>query len=68
MAILLALASAALYGAADFLGGFATKRTPAISVLVLSQLASVVTVLVALALFPRRSCSGRISRGAWPRA
>ena len=52
MAILLALASAALYGAADFLGGFATKRTPAISVLVLSQLASVLTVLVALAVFP----------------
>jgi drug/metabolite transporter (DMT)-like permease len=52
VAILLALASAALYGAADFLGGFASRRAPAISVLVLSQLVSVVTVLVALGVFP----------------
>jgi drug/metabolite transporter (DMT)-like permease len=52
VAILLALASAALYGAADFLGGFASRRAPAISVLVLSQLASVVTVLVAVCVFP----------------
>ena len=52
MAILLALASAALYGAADFLGGFASKRSPVLSVLVLSQLASVATVVVALCFFP----------------
>ena len=52
MAILLALASAALYGAADFLGGFASRRAPVLSVLVLSQLASVATVLVALCIFP----------------
>jgi drug/metabolite transporter (DMT)-like permease len=52
VAILLALASAALYGAADFLGGFASRRAPAISVLVLSQLASIVTVLVAVCVFP----------------
>jgi drug/metabolite transporter (DMT)-like permease len=52
VAILLALASAALYGAADFLGGFASKRAPVLSVLVLSQLVSVATVLVALCIFP----------------
>jgi drug/metabolite transporter (DMT)-like permease len=52
VAILLALASAVLYGAADFLGGFASKRAPVLSVLVLSQLASVATVVVALCIFP----------------
>lgn len=53
MAILLALASAVLYGAADFLGGFASKRASTLSVLVLSQLVSVATVLAALCVFPR---------------
>jgi drug/metabolite transporter (DMT)-like permease len=52
MAILLALTAAVLYGAADFLGGFASKRASTLSVLVLSQLVSVATVLAALYVFP----------------
>jgi drug/metabolite transporter (DMT)-like permease len=58
LAILLALASAVLYGAADFLGGFATKRASTFSVLVLSQLVSVATVLAALCVFPPASVHG----------
>jgi drug/metabolite transporter (DMT)-like permease len=38
MAILLALGSAITYGAADFLGGLASKRTPVFQVTFLSQL------------------------------
>lgn len=38
MAVLLGLAVAAVYGAADFLGGLATKRSPVAAVVVLSQL------------------------------
>jgi drug/metabolite transporter (DMT)-like permease len=38
MAILLALGSAVTYGAADFLGGLASKRTPVAQVTFLSQL------------------------------
>jgi uncharacterized membrane protein len=49
---ILALTSAALYGAADFLGGFATRRAPVLAVLVLSQVVSIVTVLAAIAAFP----------------
>ena len=52
MAILLALTSAVLYGAADFLGGFASKRASTLSVLVLSQVVSVATVLIAMCVFP----------------
>jgi drug/metabolite transporter (DMT)-like permease len=48
LAILLALVSSGFYGAADFLGGFATKRAPSLAVLVLSQLVSIATVLIAL--------------------
>ena len=41
-----------LYGAADFLGGFASKRASTLSVLVLSQVVSVATVLIAMCVFP----------------
>jgi drug/metabolite transporter (DMT)-like permease len=51
--ILLALTSAVLYGAADFLGGFASKRASTLTVLVVSQVVSVATVLIALCVFPR---------------
>jgi drug/metabolite transporter (DMT)-like permease len=49
MTLLLALASAVLYGAADFTGGLATRRASTLPVIVLSQLSGL--VLLAL-LFP----------------
>src|SRR6266545_3605419 len=48
----LAVFSAVSYGAADFLGGLATKRFAAYSVLVLSQLTGLVLVLLALPFLP----------------
>lgn len=39
MAIFLALAAAATYGGADFLGGLVTRKVPVVSVVLLSQLA-----------------------------
>jgi drug/metabolite transporter (DMT)-like permease len=52
VALVLALFAAGCYGAADFLGGFATKRAPTLAVVVLSQLAGVATVLVVQWLLP----------------
>ena len=52
MAIALALASALTYGAADFFGGFVTRRVPAIAVVLLSQLLGAVPMLVLLLLIP----------------
>lgn len=51
MAVILGLAVALSYGAADFLGGLATKRTPVWAVVVLSQHSSLplLAVLVLLA-------------------
>jgi drug/metabolite transporter (DMT)-like permease len=51
-AYLLALGSAALYGAADFLGGTASRRASTFAVVVLSQLAGLVLLLVLLPLLP----------------
>ena len=48
MPVALALAAALLYGAADFCGGIATRRTPAATVVVLSQLAGAVVLAGAL--------------------
>lgn len=50
MAVVLGLAAALVYGAADFTGGVAAKRTPAMAVVVLSQLAGLVVLLIALPL------------------
>lgn len=52
LTIALALAAALCYGAADFLGGFATQRAATLSVAVLSQLAGIATVCLAVAFFP----------------
>jgi len=49
MAVLLGLASAIVYGAADFAGGLASRRNPALTVVVLSQAFGSVFLLVALA-------------------
>jgi drug/metabolite transporter (DMT)-like permease len=51
VAILLGLAAAVTYGAADFLGGLATKTTRVFSVVLLSQLLGSLLILVALPFF-----------------
>ena len=52
MAYLLALGSAALYGAADFLGGLASRRTSTITIIVTSQGAGLALLLLLLPLVP----------------
>ena len=49
MAVILAVVSAAVYGAADFLGGVATRRSTAFAVVVWSQLAGLVALAAAAA-------------------
>src|SRR6266508_5887963 len=49
VAVLLALASSATWGVADFSGGLLARRLPAIAVTVLSQAAGFVALLVVLA-------------------
>jgi uncharacterized membrane protein len=44
----LSLASAVLYGAADFIGGLATRRLNTISVVVLSQISGLIALLLVL--------------------
>lgn len=51
MAIILGLASALTYGAADFLGGLATRRTKVLSVVLLSQLFGAVLLVALLPFF-----------------
>lgn len=53
MAALLALASAAAYGAADFLGGLATRRGTTVATVVVSQAAGLILLLVVLPFLPR---------------
>jgi drug/metabolite transporter (DMT)-like permease len=55
MLVVLALASAATYGAADFLGGLASRRASAIATVVVSQLAGLIALLVVLPLLPAAS-------------
>ena len=57
MAYLLAIASAALYGAADFLGGMASRRASTIAVVVWSQAAGLVMLLLVLPLLSGASPS-----------
>jgi drug/metabolite transporter (DMT)-like permease len=57
MPYLLALASALLYGAADFTGGLATRRAGVLPVLVVSQLSGLVLLLLLLPLLPAASPS-----------
>jgi drug/metabolite transporter (DMT)-like permease len=52
IAYLLALGSAVLYGAADFTGGFATRRAGTIAVVFLSQLSGLVALAVLMPLLP----------------
>ena len=48
MAYLLALASSLFYGAADFMGGLASRRTSTMAVVVVSQAAGLVVLLLAM--------------------
>jgi drug/metabolite transporter (DMT)-like permease len=52
MFYVLALASAATYGAADFLGGLASRRTSAIAIVVVSQCAGLISLVLVLPLLP----------------
>jgi drug/metabolite transporter (DMT)-like permease len=57
MLLALALASAALYGAADFLGGLAARRTNAIAVVVIAQVSGLAALVLMLPLLPRSTPS-----------
>jgi uncharacterized membrane protein len=57
MALLLALLSAAFYGTADFLGGVAARRVPALGATALAQGVGLVLVAIALPLFPAETPS-----------
>ncbi|SNR88493.1 hypothetical protein [Blastococcus mobilis] len=48
MAVVLALTSAVVYGAADFLGGLASRKTSVFGVVVLSQLVGLAALLALL--------------------
>ena len=52
MAPLLAILSAAAYGAADFFGGMAARRSTAVSAVVVSQAVGLILLLCALPLLP----------------
>jgi len=54
MAVFLALVAATVYGAADFYGGIASRRTLPATVVVLSQFAGIVVLAVAWFVFPGR--------------
>jgi drug/metabolite transporter (DMT)-like permease len=55
MLVALALTSAATYGAADFLGGLASRRAGAIAIVVVSQFAGLISLLVVLPFLPAAS-------------
>jgi drug/metabolite transporter (DMT)-like permease len=57
VAYLLAIASAALYGAADFLGGLASRRASTIAVVASAQAAGLLVLLLVLPLLPDASPS-----------
>ena len=58
MVYLLALLSAAFYGAADFCGGFASRRAPMFSVVTISQSAGLVSLLLVMPLLGAASPRG----------
>ena len=70
MAVVLALASAVVYGAADFLGGLASRRASVFGVVAMSQVVGLVALLALLpwlggpvgAAGPRVGCRGGARR------
>jgi uncharacterized membrane protein len=59
LASLLALGSAAMYGAADFLGGLAARRTGTLAVVVVSQCSGMVVLGLVLPFLPDASPAAR---------
>lgn len=57
MAYLLAIGSAVLYGAADFIGGLATRRVSTIPVVLVSQLSGLILLALILPVLPDASPS-----------
>jgi len=55
--IVFALLSATLYGSADFLGGLATRRSSVMPVMIFSQLAGLITLLLVLPFLPPATAS-----------
>ena len=55
MTYLIALASAALYGAADFIGGLASRRAATVAIVALSQASGLVLLAVGVPLLPAAS-------------
>jgi drug/metabolite transporter (DMT)-like permease len=54
---LIALASAAFYGAADFLGGLAARRATTVAIVIVSQLAGLILLAILLPVLPPASPS-----------
>ena len=59
MAYLLALSSAALYGAADFLGGLASRRANTLAIVVTSQGCGLTLLVLSLPLLPEATPAAR---------
>jgi drug/metabolite transporter (DMT)-like permease len=59
MAAFLALASAALYGAADFIGGLAARQAATVAIVILSQASGFVLLALALPVLPAASPAPR---------
>jgi drug/metabolite transporter (DMT)-like permease len=64
VAIVLALLGAVVYGIADFAGGLASRRTPALAVVFCGQLAGVVVLGVLLVAVPGRFDAASLGWGA----
>jgi drug/metabolite transporter (DMT)-like permease len=64
MAVLLAAFSSVLFGAADFMGGVAARRAPAVSIVFASHLAGLAVVAVSIPLFGGEAEPGDLLWGA----
>lgn len=64
MAVILALASAVTYGAADFLGGLTSRRAPAVAVTLASQATGLTVLLLVLLVLPGSPSPADLAWGA----
>ena len=65
MFVTLALASAAFYGAADFLGGIASKRGDTVVITLIAQAAGLVLLTLLLPVLPSSSPVTNDDTGSW---